>query len=83
MTLAFKWSHRYEGEGSLEYDQFIELFKCSLIFLFGCVTPQGLSGGSLIRLRVGAEAAMSAFTGPELLHRAGRFPSPCLGGAML
>lgn len=31
MTLAFKWSHRYEGEGSLEYDQCIELLKCSLI----------------------------------------------------
>lgn len=21
MTLAFKWSHRYEGDGSLEYDR--------------------------------------------------------------
>ena len=29
--------------------------------------PRGFSGGSLIRLRVGAEAAMSACTGPELL----------------
>lgn len=33
MTLAFKWSRRYEGEGSGESDQCIELFKCSLIFI--------------------------------------------------
>lgn len=29
MTLAFKWYYRYRGEGSVEHDQFIELFKCS------------------------------------------------------
>jgi len=38
MTLAFKWYYRYKGEGSAEYDQFIELFKCSfdIYFLLSC-----------------------------------------------
>lgn len=34
MTLAFKWYYRYKGEGSAEYDQFIELFKCSFDIYF-------------------------------------------------
>lgn len=34
MTLAFKWYYRYEGEGSAEYDQFIEPLKCSFDIYF-------------------------------------------------
>lgn len=44
MTLAFKWSHRYEGEGSLEYDQCIELLKCSLILFRLCPPARALIG---------------------------------------
>lgn len=41
MTLAFKWYYRYKGEGSAEYDQFIELFKCSFDIYFFVVMLEG------------------------------------------
>ena len=51
MTLAFKWSRRYEGEGSPGYDQCIELLKCSLIFISAVSRRGGSARAPLIRLQ--------------------------------